>query len=140
MLRVVIALMVGVLSVLAAPGAVPPELQTVTASLPSREVDILLGVGRQYGLAGDALKLLFVIRKVENGGPGKEMGVASDFPRHRSHRYAGNPDQSLRLQARWAAGTIRSDFTGDLAAFAKQYCPPNHLHWFKLASSMMCRK
>ena len=138
--RLIIALLAIWWGALAAPGAVPPELETVAGALPSGEVDVLLGVGRQYGLSGDALKLLLVIRKVENGGPGNEMGVASDFPRHRAHRYVGNPVLSLRLQARWAAGTIRSYFAGDLKAFARRYCPPNHVQWFKLVSGWMNRK
>ncbi len=115
----------------------PDPLAAVKAALPAREVSILLDVGREYGLKGDALKLLLVIRKIENGRPGYEMGVASDFPSHRSHRYAGDPSRSLRIQARWAAGTIRKNFRGNLAAFAKIYCPPRARHWTTMARSWM---
>jgi hypothetical protein len=61
----------------------------VAKAIPAREVGILVDVGREYGLSGDALKLLLVIRKIENGGAGVEMGVGSNFPGHRSRRYAG---------------------------------------------------
>ena len=111
----------------------------IMRALPPHEVDILLDVGRKYGLEGDTLKLLLVIRKIENGGPGVEMGVASDFPRHRSHRYAGEPAKSLRLQGLWAAGTIRKHYTGDIEAFSKRYCPPKWRHWTNLARHWMNR-
>lgn len=112
-------------------------MAAVKAALPACEASILLDVGREYGLRGDALKLLLVIRKIENGRPGYEMGVASDFPRHRSHRYAGDPARSLRVQARWAAGTIQKHFRGDLAAFARIYCPPRAPHWTAMARCWM---
>ena len=89
-------------------GGIPQSALALAGALPPREVEILLRVGREYGFAGDKLKLLLAIRKIENGGPGVEMGVESDYPRHRSHRFAGDLDRSLRLQAQWAAGTIRS--------------------------------
>jgi len=114
-------------------------LPSLNNSLPAREVAILQSVGREYGLSGDSLKLLLAIRKVENGGPGLEMGVASDFPSHRSHCHAGNFDKSLRLQAQWAAGTIRNHYTGDLEAFAKRYCPPQWRHWTTLVRHWMNR-
>ena len=112
----------------------------LTKALPSHEVKILLRVAQEYGLEGDKLKLLLAIRKIENGGPGLEMGVASDFPRHRSHRYAGNSAKSLRLQAQWAAGTIRKHYTGDLEAFAKRYCPPKWKHWHTMATHWINRE
>lgn len=109
----------------------------LTNALPAREVEILLRVGSEYGLRGETLKLLLAIRKVENGGPGMEMGVASDYPRHRSHRHAGDLDKSLRLQAQWAAGTIVRHYKGDLETFAKRYCPPKWNHWCRLVRCWM---
>ncbi len=120
-------------------GATAHGAISVAQALPPREVEILRRVGEEYGLGADTLRLLLVIRKIENGGPGVEMGVASDFPSHRSHRYAGDADRSLRLQARWAAGTILKHYTGDLDAFAKRYCPPKWSHWSSMARHWMNR-
>jgi len=106
----------------------PPSAWAVTCALPQREVNILLGVGKEYRLTGDALKLLMTIRRIENGRPGLEMGIASNYPRHRARRYAQQPALSLRVQARWAAGTIQRRYTGDLDAFAQAYCPPQWQH------------
>ena len=117
----------------------PIHQTAVAKALPAREVGILVDVGREYGLAGDSLKLLLVIRKIENGGPGVEMGVGSNFPGHRARRYAGQPDLSLRIQARWAAGTIRDRYTGNLETFAKRYCPPKWRHWTFLARHWLTR-
>ena len=106
-------------------------------ALPAHEVEILCEVGREYGLDDERVRLLLAIRKVENGGPGVEMGVASDLPRHASHRMAGDPGRSLRLQARWAAGTIRKRYQGNLESFAKGYCPPNSAHWASMVRYWM---
>ena len=118
---------------------VPLRQSAVARALPAREVGILLGVGEEYALAGDSLKLLLVIRKIENGGSGVEMGVGSNVPGHRARRYAGSPDLSLRIQARWAAGTIRDRYSGDLESFAKRYCPPRWRHWTAMARHWMTR-
>jgi hypothetical protein len=117
--------------------AAPEPRWPIVDAIPAREVDILLSVGREYGLEGDALKLLLVIRKIENGAPGIEMGVASNFPGHAARRYAGNFEKSLRLQAQWAAGTIQKRYTGDLETFAKRYCPPKWQHWTRMARFWM---
>lgn len=118
----------------------PIRESDIAKALPDREVGILLDVGREYGLSGDALKLLLVIRKIENGGPGLEMGVGSNISGHRARRYAGQPDLSLRTQARWAAGTIRSRYTGNLETFARRYCPPKWSHWTQLARHWLTRR
>jgi hypothetical protein len=133
------ALVLGLLAAAGARGGIPRELAAIAGALPEQEVGVLLDVGREYRLAGDALKLLLVIRKIENGPPGVEMGVASDYPGHRARRYAGSPLLSLRVQARWAAGTIRKHFRGDLDAFAKRYCPPKWRHWASMARHWMHR-
>ena len=132
-------LVAGLLAAGAARGKIPPDVAVIAGSLPEQEVGVLLDVGREYRLAGEALKLLLVIRKIENGPPGLEMGVASDYPGHRARRHAGSPLLSLRVQARWAAGTIRKHFHGDLNAFAKRYCPPKWRHWAGMARHWMNR-
>jgi hypothetical protein len=119
--------------------AEPSVGSALTKALPAREVGILLAVGRDYGLSGDALRLLFAIRLTENGRPGVEMGVASNFPGHRARRYEGDFENSLRVQAMWAAGTINKHYTGDLKAFAKRYCPPNWERWSEMTRYWMCK-
>ena len=121
-------------------GSVPQEARAIAATMPATEVEILDAVGREYGLTGDRLKLLFAIRKIENGRPGVEMGVGSDTPGHRARRYAGDFERSLRVQAQWAAGTIRKRYTGDTAAFARRYCPPNWHNWTRMARFFMSMK
>jgi len=126
--------------VAAACAAAEPSDGSARASvLSAREAGILLGVGREYGLSEDALRLLLAIRIVENGGPGIEMGVAPDYPDHPARRYEGDFHSSLRVQARWAAGTIKKHYTGDLRAFAKRYCPPNWERWCEMARHWMGR-
>lgn len=139
MKRIAVSLVLCILAAGAAQATAPEVAGELTSSLPAPEVAILFSVGREYDLSGDALKLLFVIRKIENGPPGLEMGVASNFPQHRARRFAGNPAESLRIQARWAAGTIRKHFTGDLSGFARKYCPPKWEHWTNMASYWMAK-
>jgi hypothetical protein len=121
-------------------GDVPGDVSAIAATMPPEEVRILTTVGREYGLTGDRLRLLFAIRKIENGRPGVEMGVGSDFPGHRARRYAGRFAKSLHLQAQWAAGTIRRRYTGDLNAFSQRYCPPNWQNWTRMARFWMYKK
>jgi len=77
------------------------------------------------------------IRLIENGRPGLELGVGSNYPKHPARRFARDPDRSLRVQARWAAGTIRLRYTGDLNAFARNHCPPAWHHWARMARYWM---
>ena len=115
----------------------------ITDRLPAKELKILSKVGREYGLAGESLRLLFVIRVVENGGPGREMGVLTP----KAQRFKGDFEKSLELQAQWAAGTIKRRFTGDLASFAERWCPTTgnlnaderrlNKHWLKNARYYM---
>jgi len=111
--------------------------QAITRTMPPNEVNIISDVGKEYKLTGDSLKLLFVIRKIENGRNGLEMGVGDGIKEHPSRRYAGDFNKSLRLQAQWAAGTIRKRFTGDLKKFAERYCPVNSKNWLRMAKSWM---
>ena len=119
---------------------IPVSVQAVTRSMPDREVRILCGVAEEYGLSAGGLKLLLTIRRIENGRPGLELGVGSNHPRHPARRFARNPDRSLRVQARWAAGTIRLRYTGDIDAFAMNYCPPQWQHWAGMARYWMSQE
>ena len=112
--------------------AVSPYLR-----IPPEDRSILYRAASEYGLQGEARRLLFAIYLAEQGTPGREMGVL----RPRAQRFAGDHAKSLRLQARWAAGTIRKRFTGDLAAFAARWCPenvhPKNRHWLRNAQALM---
>jgi hypothetical protein len=135
-----ICLVLAATTAIAIAGDAPEEVRAIAATMPAMEVEILTAVGREYELTGDRLKLLFAIRKIENGRPGVEMGVGSDTPGHRARRYAGDFERSLRLQAKWAAGTIRKRYTGDLASFAQRYCPPNWQNWTRMAHFFLYKK
>ena len=87
-------------------------------SLPKEEKILINKVANEYGLTGDARLLLFVIRKVENGRPGREFGVLNP----EAIRFSDGR-LSFLIQARWAAGTIKKRYTGDLKAFADRWCP-----------------
>ncbi len=97
-------------------GGTPPAGRS---ALPEADRAILASVADQYGLTGDARKLLFVIYRVERGVPGREMGILTPA----AQRLKGDYAASLRLQAQYAAGTIKKRYTGDLAAFAARWCP-----------------
>jgi hypothetical protein len=106
--------------------------------LPEHETRILTEVADEYKLTGEARRMLFVIRRIENGGDGKEMGVLI----RKARRFKGNESKSLRLQARWAAGTLRKRWTGSIEAFANVYCPPasdpnGNKNWIKNAKVLM---
>lgn len=120
-------------------------MSLMLAALPNpalleRTIDakILAAVADEYGLKGDARKLLFVIRSIEAGGSGREMGVLTKA----AQRFKGDHAKSLRCQAQWAAGTIKKRFTGDLEAFANRYCPAStdpegHKNWVNNARKAM---
>ncbi len=140
MKRVALYVCLTVVAPIAFAGDAPEEVAAIAKTMPAEEVRILADVGREYGLTGDRLRLLFAIRKIENGRPGVEMGVGSDFPGHRARRYAGSFTKSLHIQAQWAAGTIRKRYTGDLTTFAQRYCPPNWRNWTRMARFWMYKK
>jgi len=101
--------------------------------LPFRERQILETVAEQVELSQDGTELLLVIRKIENGGPGREMGVMTPV----AQRYKGNDERSLRLQAQWAAGTIKRHYRGDILSFSKRYCPPRWAWWNRTAQQYL---
>ena|ERR1039458_3951490 len=108
------------------------------------ERNIINQTADKYKLAGPSRKLLHTIRHVENGKQGKEFGVLNSH----AERYAkdSDPTKSFKLQAEWAAGTIKKHFTGDLKKFANHYAPikgaTNDVHgmnknWLKNAQAKM---
>jgi hypothetical protein len=105
--------------------------------IPEADRAILSEVAQEYRLKGESKHLLFAIYLAEGNEKdrarglldGREMGVLEPAAR----RYHGNHAQSLRLQAKWAAGTIQKRYTGDLEAFARRWAPveshPLNRHW-----------
>lgn len=85
------------------------------------ENSIINQVAKQYGLNDEKTKLLHGIRHVENGRQGREFGVLNSH----AERYATDPDpsKSFKLQAQWAAGTIKNHYDGNLDKFAERYAP-----------------
>lgn len=97
--------------------------------IPEQDRAMIHRAAAEYRLTYEQRRLLFAIRLAEQGGPGREMGVLHP----KAMRYAGDHRQSLLTQARWAAGTIRKRYAGDLAAFAARWCPRDahelNKHW-----------
>jgi hypothetical protein len=86
--------------------------------LPKHEIKKINKVADEYALVGKSRTLLFVIRIVEDGSVGREFGVLHP----QAMRYK-DPEKSFITQAKWAAGTIKKRYTGDLKAFADRWCP-----------------
>lgn len=101
--------------------------------LPMNEALILKQVAIDYSLSDQEYKLLKTIRLVEQGEPGYEMGVRPA----RARRFKGDHLKSLKLQAQWAAGTVRKRYNGDLRKFAHRWCPENEDHWYNMAKQYM---
>lgn len=109
----------------------------------SIEMEVINKVADEYNLNDDERKLLFVIRKIENGKQGKEFGVLTK----EAMRFANDKDpmKSFITQARWAAGTIKKRYKGNLEKFAKRWAPvgaendPTELNknWLKNAKFYM---
>jgi hypothetical protein len=105
--------------------------------IPVIDRNILQDVAQEYGLFPEPTRLLHAIYLAEGGPPGRELGVLVEEAR----RFKGNHEKSLRLQAQWCAGTIRNRYTGDLASFARRYCPPaahaKNRNWLPNVSKLM---
>ena len=88
---------------------------------PDQELSVISGVAQQYKLTPEQTKLLFAIRRAENGTQGREFGVLVP----EAMRFANDPDpmKSFNIQAMWAAGTIKKRYTGDLKAFSQRWAP-----------------
>ena len=107
--------------------------------LPAHEWRIIREVAAEYSLNEEETWLLAAIRRHENGRPGLEFGIGGPMDSgHPAHRYRDGV-RSFRVQARWAAGTVKKRYRGDLAAFARRYNPPNPEKWRKCVSSLVCR-
>ena len=114
------------------------EVSKLVKLFPVIEVEILNRVAGEYSLNEHETALLFAIRKVENGRDGLEMGCGDGIPNHPARRFAGDFEKSLDLQARYAAGTIKKRYTGDLLEFAKIYCE-RPAHWYTLISGWVVK-
>ena len=88
-------------------------------SLPRHEKALISSVADEYKLEGGERLMLYVIRKIENGGVSREFGVLSK----EAMRHKDDALLSFITQARWAAGTIKKRFNKDLIGFANRYCP-----------------
>jgi hypothetical protein len=89
--------------------------------VPAEESLVLSDVADEYGLTPEQRALLYAIRRQENGGPGREMGVLAP----EAQRFRGDFPRSLKTQAQWAAGTIKKRYTGDLVGFGNRWAPRN---------------
>lgn len=103
----------------------------------AEEKVILMSVVHEYELNEDEARLLFAIRQHENGAVGLEFGVGQDVPNHPAKRFKGQPKRSLKVQAQWAAGTIKKRFDGSLKGFAVVWCPKGPTVWFKSVNRIL---
>lgn len=83
------------------------------------EKAIMDQVADKYKLSDEQRSLLYTVRKIENGGVGKEFGVLTP----EAMRFKDNPEMSFITQAMWAAGTIKKRYNGDLESFSKRWAP-----------------
>lgn len=96
-----------------------PKATTRALSVPSHEAQVIEQVAQQYKLSPEQTKLLYTIRKVENGRVGREFGVLNP----EAMRFINDPVLSFKTQAMWAAGTVKKRYTGDLQEFANRWAP-----------------
>jgi len=112
---------------------------SVMALSEAEEKAILLEVvhSPKYELNEDEARLLFAIRKHENGRVGLEFGIGQDAgPGHKARR-SKNARASLRIQAMWAAGTIKKTFNGNLMEFARIWCPLGPTVWYRSVNRIL---
>jgi hypothetical protein len=106
-------------SLLTPPFAQTPPKNAIQGVLPLKEIQTINQVTNEYNLQDKERTLLFVIRIIENGETPKEFGVLVP----QAMRYPDNPEKSFVTQCRWAAGTIKKRYNGNLKAFADRWCP-----------------
>lgn len=111
-------------------------LFAAVAAITPPQMKVIDQTAKEYRLTTEEKALLIAIRKVENGRPGLEWGVAQDFPNHPARRFKDGV-KSFAVQCKWAAGTIKRRYRGDLVAFSKRYCPSNHANWRRMVKEMM---
>lgn len=125
-----------IIAFLAIIAVVRPDL--AQASLDPLEASIIATVARDYGLTPWQIRLLKAIRQAENGGPGREFGVLVP----EAMRFKHDPERSLVIQAKWAAGSIKKRCPDEsyLEAFAERWAPTKNAtndptglnkHWLK---------
>lgn len=94
------------------------------------EFAIIKKVAKEYKLNEKESKLLWSIRQAEQGRVGREFGVLVP----EAMRFEDSPVNSFMTQARWAAGTIKKRYKGDIKAFGGRWAPvgaendPNNLN------------
>lgn len=88
--------------------------------LSEKEKIVMNKVSKEYNLTTEQKKLLYVIRKIENGRKGIEFGVMN----RRARRYKDGI-KSFLIQCRWTAGSIKKHYqnTKDLNKFANRWAP-----------------
>lgn len=101
-------------------------LLIVLALLPLVEQKLALRVADEYQLTNEQTVLLCCIRKVENGSIEKhfEFGIGETDKNHPARK-------SSLAQWRWAAGTIKKRYDGNLTKLAKRWCSLNPVEWEK---------
>ena len=108
--------------------------------LTASEIKIMEHVAKEYQLSQEETRLLFAIRKTENGAQGLEFGIGQGDPGHKARRYKNrSAARSMLVQARWAAGTIKKRYNGRVEEFAKIYCPENAEAWTMMVNYWMKR-
>ena len=99
---------------------VPNDLSKMLAEVNFTEDTVIERVADEYGLEGKERALLWAIRKAENGRQGREFGIlAPEAMRFEN----SDPVASFVTQAKWAAGTIKKRYTGNLKAFSERFAP-----------------
>jgi len=110
---------------------------------PAEEIKIIIAAAERNNLKPELYPILFAIRKAENGSKSREFGII--HPKCEKIM-AERPDETLDIQAGWAAATVQKNYDrwvkagkqGTYIAFlGKRYCPveasndPNNLnqHW-----------
>lgn len=86
---------------------------------PQEELAVIQGVAQEYELTPEQTNLLYAIRQAEQGRTGREFGVLNP----KAMRYENDPQNSFPTQAKWAAGTIKKRYTGDLEKFRDRWAP-----------------
>jgi hypothetical protein len=117
--------------------------EAVPAAMPQWERDAACDVALAYRLDARQTALLLALRVHENGPRGCEFGVGAWQPNHPARRFAAVPWLSFRVQAEWAAGTIRKHgFNGDVAGWAARtgWCLPHERRQWVLSVERIYRK
>ncbi len=83
------------------------------------EMALISKVAQEYSLDETQSKMLWAIRKTENGRVGREFGVLNP----EAMRFENDPFKSFVTQARWAAGSIKKRYKGDMNAFRDRWAP-----------------